>query len=142
MKTIYFLLLSSFLFLIISCSDPLSSNDLIQDKIQYSGSWVIYLTGDLTGAATIPVQNSGGIHNGVPINFGVANVITYIKGQVASNGTLRAEFYNSFVKDSIKIISDGSFKGTFNDSTCNGSYNLMTNDTLNYSGTWQGIRLE
>ena len=140
MKLFYSLLLIAYSFT--SCSDPLTTDTLIQDEIAYSGFWEVHLSGDLSGAATIPIRTQGEIHNGVPINFGVASVITYIKGQVDNNGSLQAEFYNSFVKDTIKIISDGTFTGTFSDSSCSGQYHLITNDTLSYSGTWQGFRIE
>lgn len=140
MKTFVSILLITFVNL--SCSDPLTPDNFIQTKNTHSGLWEVHLSGDLSGAATIILQSSGFIHNGIPINFGIAKVNTYIKGSVKESGTLQADFYNSFIKDSVSIISDGIFVGTFSDSACSGSYSLVTNDTLNYSGTWNGFRIE
>ena len=137
---IFFLLSSCLLFLY--CSDPITTEDFIQKENPSSGFWEINLKGDLSGAATIPVPDNGFINNGIPIPFGSAKVNTYIKGTITKTGILEATFSNNYNSGNIKIISFGSFVGNFSDSTSSGSYQLMVNDSVNYSGTWSGYRIE
>lgn len=142
MKTlINFLLLTSYL-LLLSCSDPLTTDDFIQKENPSSGFWEIHLEGDLSGAATIPVTTSGIIHNGIPISFFGVELNTYINGIINEAGYLNAEFYNYFFYEDILFKSTGKFDGEFIGQTSSGTYNFTLLDTYTYSGTWSGFRIE
>lgn len=144
MKTLIIILIS---LLVISCNDESLNPFFNTDPNPFNGYWKIQTTGDLTGAATIYVNSTGSVHNGIPIVFyNLINVNIYIKGTVEPSGKLDAEFYNNYTIeiDSLNIIVssfDGLLDGTFRDSTASGSYNLTLDNQDSFAGIWEAFRL-
>lgn len=145
MKALIIILIS---FFIISCNDEPLNPFYNIDPNPFNGNWQIKTSGDLAGAATIPVNSVGSINNGIPIIFyNLVKVNIYIKGTIEPSGKLEAIFYNNYIIeiDSLNIIVssfDGSFNGTFQDSTANGNYNLTLDNQDSFTGTWEAFRLK
>ncbi len=131
--------------LLISCKQPVEP--IYQTaKSNYAGMWNISLTGNLTGSATIIVDDKGKIENGIPINYyNNLEVTTYLNNYVSEDGKFKSDFYcskNFLINNEVLTIqsTDGNFIGTFKDSTASGNYDIIINNSTRYLGTWSAYK--
>lgn len=131
----------------ISCNQSTSPNYKTQAS-PYSGMWSVKLSGDITGAATLPVDEKGIINNGIPaFYFDSLEIITYLNSGIQSNGDFKSDFYCSKTFRYNNIVSNiystaGNFIGSFKDSTASGNYDITLNNNFHFNGTWSAKKFK
>ncbi len=137
------LVIVSVLFLV-SCTDENTTQSLAPIVNDYYGHYVVNLSGDFIGAATIAIRQNGKIENGIPVLFyNTFNLNLYINGYVNKEGNIEANFYckQFFVTETSTFIissSSGYFNGSFNSGS--GNYSISITNDQSYSGTWSAIK--
>lgn len=139
-----YILIFATLFLFSCADNPVSLGPV---NSSFTGHYLLELSGDLQGAATIVVFQNAKLGNGVILNYyDSIPVIHYFDSFVKNDGGFNSNFYCEKTlyteTDTLEFISkSGTFTGTFSNDSASGFWDVTLTNDSSFTGSWSAVKL-